>query len=84
MNALELQVKWEKQCTAFLEGKTIKRVFYLNKMDAQAMEWDNRPLVIQFTDGSYIYPSIDDEGNDGGALFTSDKELQVIPVMRNY
>jgi len=37
--------------------------------------------VIFFSDGTYIFPSCDDEGNNAGALFTSDKENDVLPVI---
>jgi hypothetical protein len=44
------------------------------------MMWYNRAPVIVFTDGSWIIASTDDEGNDAGALFTSNKQMGVIPV----
>ena len=31
------------------------------------MGWYKRPLIIFFTDGSYLMLQNDDEGNDGGA-----------------
>jgi hypothetical protein len=43
--------------------------------------WYSRPVVIMFDDGSYIITMADDEGNDGGAILTSDRELDVRPVM---
>jgi hypothetical protein len=43
--------------------------------------WEQIPLVIFFNDGSYMFPSQDDEGNDGGSLFTSFKDLPTIPVI---
>jgi len=36
---------------------------------AEQMGWYSRPIVIHLDDGSMIFPSQDDEGNDGGALF---------------
>ena len=46
--------------------------------------WDKRPLVIRFTDGTYIIPMRDDEGNDGGSLYYGDKENgdDVIPTIQ--
>jgi hypothetical protein len=35
--------------------------------------------VIEFTDGTIIIASMDDEGNDAGALFTNDSECSVLP-----
>jgi hypothetical protein len=53
----------------FLFGKTIASVRYLTQVEADAMMWDKRPLVIEFTDGSLLTPQSDDEGNEGGAMF---------------
>ena len=75
------QQKWEADIGKFLKGKTIKAVRYMSQEEKEQYMWDSRPLAIFFTDGSFIFPMADDEGNDGGALCTSSKELPVIPVM---
>ena len=75
------QSKWEKEISKFLVGKTIKKIEYLTEQEAESMGWNQIPLVIIFTDGSYIFPMADDEGNNGGAIATSSKELPTIPVM---
>ena len=75
------QTKWEKDISKFLVGKTIKKIEYLTEQEANECGWNQIPLVIIFTDGSYIFPMADDEGNNGGAIATSSKELQTIPVM---
>ena len=77
-----MEENWTKQIADFLVGKTIKEVRYMTQKECTDMMWYNRPLAIFFTDGTYIFPSADDEGNDGGALFTSSDKLPVIPVMR--
>jgi hypothetical protein len=43
--------------------------------------WDKSGIVLMLDDGTYIYPSRDDEGNGAGALFTSHADLPVIPVI---
>ena len=43
--------------------------------------WDNRPVRIILEDGTNIFPMRDDEGNDGGAMFTTYKDLPCIPVI---
>lgn len=53
----------------FLVGKRIESVRYLTQEEADAFMWYKRPLVIRFTDGSFLIPQMDDEGNDGGAMF---------------
>ena len=53
----------------FLTGKTIASVRYMTEQECKRMMWHSRPLLIRFTDGSYIIPQMDDEGNDGGAMY---------------
>ena len=53
----------------FLTGKTIAIVRYMTEAECTKLMWDKRPLLIRFTDGSYIRPQSDDEGNDGGAMY---------------
>lgn len=52
----------------FLTGKTIATVRYMTEAECKKLMWHSRPLLIRFTDGSYIIPQSDDEGNDGGAM----------------
>ena len=64
--------KTEKRWTEhakILIGKKIKSVRYMSESEAEDFGWYKRPLVIIFEDNSLIYSSMDDEGNDGGALF---------------
>lgn len=56
----------------FLTGKTIASVRYMTEAECAKLMWDKRPLLIRFTDGSYIIPQSDDEGNDGGAMHYQD------------
>ena len=72
---------WEKEISKFLVGKTIKSIEYISEDEGKEMLWNQLPLVIIFTDGSWIFPMQDDEGNNGGALATSSKKLSTIPVM---
>ena len=57
-------------------------VRYLNEKEKSDLGWNNSSLVIFFDDGSYVFSSADDEGNDAGALFTSSESLPIIPVIR--
>ena len=72
----------EKQFNACLKGKVIKNVRYMTETEAHNFGWFSRPLVIFFTDGTYMYASADDEGNDGGAIFTNLKDHPILPVER--
>ena len=73
--------RWNKICQKHLIGKRIIQVRYMNQKELDVLGWEQPPLVIYFNDGSYMFPSQDDEGNDGGSLFTSFKDLSVIPVI---
>ena len=70
---------------SWLQGKADKTAaeakLKLTEAETKQSYWYKRPVVIIFTDGEYIIPMADDEGNDGGAMSTSDKELPTIPVI---
>ena len=74
---------WTKYGAKHLLGKTVSKVRYMTDEEAKDMMWYNRPIVIEFTDGTIILPSRDDEGNDGGALFgqTKDGKDLTFPVI---
>ena len=78
-----MEKHWNDFAKKHLLGKTIKSVRYMTNEEADNMGWMSRPLAIFFTDGSFIFPSMDDEGNDGGALFgqTSNGEDMAFPVL---
>ena len=77
----DLDKRWNKIAQKMLVGKTVKSVSYLTEKEAEEMGWSMRPVVIEFTDGTQIFPMRDDEGNDGGALATSDPKNQTLPVL---
>lgn len=72
---------WTGIASAQLKGRTVKAVRYMSEEEAKEMYIDSRPLAIFFDDGSFVFPMRDDEGNDGGAWFTSDKDNHVLPVI---
>lgn len=76
----ELEKAWVDDTKKVLLGRKIIAISYLSKETAKEWGWYSRPILLQLDDGNYIFPSRDDEGNDGGALWTSHKELNVIPV----
>jgi hypothetical protein len=84
MNYEQSKAHWGGLASKFLVGKTIKLVRYMNDEELDSMGWDTANLVIFFTDGSHIFASMDDEGNDSGVLFTSDPNIECIPSIRNY
>jgi hypothetical protein len=74
-------IQWGERCAEVLVGKTIKSVRYMHICEKKDMGWFKKSLVIFFTDGSFIFPSADNEGNDAGALFTSIRDIEVIPSL---
>lgn len=74
--------KWIKIAEGQLIGRKIVGVRYLSKKEAEELGWHHRPIVLQLDDGNLIYPSADDEGNDGGTLFTNNEKNPTIPRVR--
>jgi hypothetical protein len=81
-NKTEQRLHWEQYAEERLVGRTIKSVRWISESEASAMGWYSRPIVILLDDGSQIFPSQDDEGNNGGALFGqgSDGDDWTFPV----
>jgi len=73
--------EWEDLATTEFAGKVVDRITWITKKDVEDLCWFSKAPVILFTDGSYIFASADDEGNDAGALFTSSKKIATIPVI---
>lgn len=73
---------WTDKAKEQFVGRKIVSARYMSKEEADEMGWYSRPVVLQLDDGNIIYPSQDDEGNDGGALFTNDEKEYVMPVLR--
>ena len=59
----------------YLKGKTIRTVEWLSDGDMENMMWYKRPVIIHFTDGSFVIPQSDDEGNDGGSMYYQDEKV---------
>lgn len=79
MNEKEIIKMHEDKASKFLVGKKIKAVYYMTDKEKSKYYWSRKALVIEFTDGSYILPSRDSEGNDAATFFTSSKDCPVIP-----
>lgn len=78
----DLREHWGNLASNFLVGKTIRRVRYLNDRESEDIGWTKNGIVIEFTDGHWIVPMNDDEGNEAGSLWTSSQsELNVIPTI---
>ena len=78
-----METNWLNYAKRHLLGRRIVDIRYLTQEEADNMGWDSRPLVMFFENGTYLFPSMDDEGNDGGALFGTTKDGQdlTFPVL---
>ena len=73
-----------------LIGLKVTDVRYMMDEEVEDIGWTQKSIVIHFNDGTIIYCSQDDEGNNAGALFyqtpraEKDKDFQggVLPVIR--
>jgi len=70
---------WSGDATKIFKGKTVVRIRYTSDYETEEMGWHQNAPVIMFDDGSWILASSDDEGNSGGALFTSSEKMETIP-----
>ena len=61
--------KWTSHARKQLVGKKIVGVFYMPEDVTEEIGWYKRPLMLKLDDGSFLYPQMDDEGNDGGAFY---------------
>lgn len=82
----DIRTKWAEKAQEAFVGKRVSRVRYLSDTEMRALGWVESVLVLEFEDGTLIFPSRDDEGNGGGAMFgqgPSNEEL-LFPVIRSY
>ena len=72
---------WTDLIRENLVGRTISGVEYITEIEMKDNMWYKRPIAIQLDNKYWLIPMMDDEGNDGGAISTSFKELGTIPVI---
>jgi len=82
MNELEIEDHWTHEASDLLLVKKITRVRYVSPKEADDMGWTHRPVAFMLETGVWVFASMDDEGNDGGAMFTSHPDTSVLPVLR--
>lgn len=75
---------WTKKANDLLKGLAVKSVRYLTNEEAEGLGWYNRSIILEMHNGTLLFCSADDEGNDAGALFyqtkTDDGVLPVFPI----
>tara|TARA_R100000908_G_C3621693_1_gene66837 strand:+ start:130 stop:390 length:261 start_codon:yes stop_codon:yes gene_type:complete len=72
---------WTEKIAKHLVGKKITKVEYIPRDEAEENMWYKRPIAILLDDTDWIFPTSDDEGNDGGAIHTTMPSLKCIPVI---
>ena len=77
----DIRKYWTDLVHDHLVGRKIVKIEYLPKEEVEEWMWYKTPIAIHLDDGGILIPSMDDEGNDGGAIITNYKELGVIPVI---
>jgi hypothetical protein len=80
-NTQKLKTQWADDATKALVGRKIVATRYMTEKEMAEHGWDRSPLVIFLDDNTAIYPSMDDEGNGPGSLFTTSKTFQGGPVI---
>jgi hypothetical protein len=83
---LSALTEWAAQAATLLEGRTITGVRYMTPDEASDLSWRSASIVLELSakgdqPAIVVWPSADDEGNNAGALFTTDKDLETIPVI---
>tara|TARA_R110000824_G_scaffold67836_3_gene175588 strand:+ start:1296 stop:1556 length:261 start_codon:yes stop_codon:yes gene_type:complete len=81
INGKPVEQYWTEEVAKYLEGRTIVKVEYFPENEMDDMMWYKRPVTLHLDDGGMLIPSMDDEGNDGGAILTNYEELGTIPVI---
>ena len=81
LNDTEIDTYWVGVAKNLLINKKIVDVRYMTIEESNDMGWYERSVAFQTEDGLWFFPSRDDEGNGGGALFTSDEKQSCLPVI---
>ena len=76
---------WTKKAEKVLLGKIIVKVEYLSKETVDDWGWYKRPIMFTLNDGTTVIAQMDDEGNDGGVLVSTNpsdhQDDLVMPVL---
>ena len=76
-----IRESWGFALATVLVGRQVTAVRYMTANEIDAYGWTQAAAVITFDDGTEIFASRDDEGNGAGALFTTIKGLETVPVI---
>lgn len=77
----ETEKYWTDLISKHLVGRTITKVEYIGDEEMEESMWYKKPIAICLDGKDWLIPMSDDEGNDGGSISTTFKELRTIPVI---
>ena len=80
-NGKTVEQYWTDLISKNLVGRKITSVEYLSEIEMEDNGWYKRPIAIQLDNEHWLVPMMDDEGNDGGAVSSTFKDLGTIPVI---
>jgi hypothetical protein len=63
----KMRQEWAKKLQP-LVGRRITQVRYMGDDEMTLCGWSRSPVTLTLDDGTLLWPSSDDEGNDAGAL----------------
>lgn len=77
------EVYWQKTAVRILQGRTITKVEYISKEDAEKRGWHKRGLIMELDDGTTLTILSDDEGNDMGVIdfYRDDYYCGILPSL---
>lgn len=78
---LDIETRWTRIAHDQLAGRKIQAVRYMTNEERNKLGWRSRSVVIELDNGHLIWPSADDEGNDAGAIFTTNESEPVLPII---
>ena len=76
-----MKKRWQDKAEKILLGKHIIKEEWMTDEECEDLGWNKRPIQIHLDSGAILSPQADDEGNDGGALFTGWKDESLAPVL---
>ena len=75
-------IDWIAKAEKLLLGRTIVKIEWMSSEETEDTGWYKRPVCLQLDDRSWIFPVMDDEGNDGGALnYYRAGKTEVLPII---
>jgi hypothetical protein len=70
---------WITLIKKHLLGRKIVDVRCTSEEEVEYQGWHRQPIQIKLDNGTWLTPTMDDEGNDGGSIHTNLKDMPIIP-----